>query len=62
MLLIADKEKICLTRKEINHMSNDGFAIDFNEGFGDGIPRLAKALPETRHWNDDLHKRSVNKH
>ena len=59
MILITDKNKILLTWKHIDHMSNDRLSVNFDQGFRLGITCAAEALAEPRHRNNNLHKTPI---
>ena len=55
MLLIANKDEIRFARKHIGNVSNNGFAINFDQRLGHSVAYLAKTLPKARHRDYYLH-------
>lgn len=59
VILITDKNKISLTRKNINYMSNDRLSVNLDQRLRLCIPRAAETFAESRHRNDNLHRTPI---
>jgi hypothetical protein len=54
MSLIANKDKIVIARKQINHMMDYGFSIHNYQWFWCFVTCPTKSFPESRHWDNYL--------
>ena len=61
VVLVANKNEICLAGKQVHDMGHDRLAVNFYQGLRYAVARAAETLAKSRHRNNDLHKKPLLK-